>query len=110
MFSHDLLIILPSRRTALPGLIQKVLSDPGLFKKLFMKSLYLEEAVRLLLPTFSFETSVACLKESLIKMGISSAFDSDSTKFGNLTASQPFTLSEIFHKVAVQVDVSFNLE
>ncbi len=97
------MIILPSRRTALPGLIERVLSDPELFKKLFTKSLYLESAVRLLLPTFSFETSVAYVKESLIRMGLSTAFDNDSAKFVNLTESQPFTVSDIFHKAAVQV-------
>ncbi len=87
-----------------------MLSDPASFKKLFTKSLYVESAVRLLLPTFSFETSVTYLKESLIKMGLSSAFDDESAKFGNLTESQPFALSEIFHKVAVQVHESISLE
>ncbi len=75
-----------------------------------MQSFYVEEAIGLLLPTFSFETSVVCLKESLIKMGLSSAFDGESAKFGNITESQPFALSEIFHKVAVQVHESIRLD
>ncbi len=87
-----------------------MLSDPASFKKLFTRSLYVESAVRLLLPTFSFETIVTGLKDSLIRMGLSAAFDSDSAQFDNLTESQPFALSEIFHRTAVQVHEFISLE
>ncbi len=102
-------MILPTRRTVLPELLQEVFASPSVFKQLFMKSLYLNEMLGVHLPAFSVESSLIAVKECLRDMGLSTVFDSQSAQFDNLTESSQFCLSEMFFKASIKVSLRYAL-
>ncbi len=98
-----LLLLLPGQRRGLPELMMKLLANDDAYQQLLLKSQYVGENVCEQLPAFTISISSVGLKESFIKMGMATAFDSYNASYEDPTEKQEYSVTEMFQRASIKI-------
>ena len=103
LFSHEMLVVLPSKVDGLPILLKKLCQNSAMFKEILTSDQYFETKVILKMPKFHLGGVSIQLKSKLQKMGLTSIFELQSADLSGMTGDKSLFVSDVYHQAVIDV-------